>query len=372
MALHDSILNTVKTSKLVEKVQEHYVLPRTSVIHIDTLRVMKEKQFTCTKSLEIFVLTDNHLFFLIGEPTIDKKSVSFKTKAKIELKWVLCHFEVKQYNRVKKYCIELIKNNKRVTCDVKSKEKYDVWVEVLRLKTINMNFEHQYKIEAPISMNKRAKLSKVTDSSSGQVYFAHVEEKTSLIGTVMVEKVRRHIKGLKKLKGHGGVVQIRDVCETIEAVYIIVEPYFGGPVFNYSCKYTMPTFLKLLRNVLAVIRLLEVKGIRHRRIRPLTIYFKHANKSFEHNEIILVDFSHSKISRTYSKESSVAARRLPIVVGSNSGFTQVNSDNVDLGLIALNYLYYAQYNEPLEHSTNLHSVLYNSNFMLPVERNIKS
>ena len=368
----NSILNSNSNSALIDKIQENYNLPFDSILHSGSLKTLKEKNNRNNKSNEFFVLTKDYLFCLDDSPTEHDDVMKFRTKSRIALKWVLCNFYIKESSNLKKFYIELVKNNKKIIYDAIDRHGYDKWREVLKPRVLQYNFRSAYYVENLISIRKNNKLFKLVDKSNNSVYFAEKFKKEKMSDEKVLTQFTNKINILQQLLDCEGVSQLHELYETDNSIYVVYKPYFGGPVFNHNFVYPPKTFLKILRNILAVLKLLELKDISHGYLRPKNIYFKHSHKLIEDNEIIITDFSHSQKIEKDSSRFKQTGRRESKILGQESGATVTNSDIVDLGLVALNYLYYAQYNKSIGINADYESIILNPTFMISTERKLIS
>ena len=367
MVLCDSIFNIKPSDHLIEKSKEDYEFPINSVIHSDHFKILKEKDNRCLKSTEYFILIDNQLYIVAEEPQIEYNIIRFTTKAIMDLDSVMCSFKVKEYPKNNKYYIEFSKNNKRAICDALNEYSYFKWKEVLRPRVIQYNFQSFYNRETLLSMKKDCKMYKITDNKNNDIYFADKIDKERLSDNSRIYDLKEQIKILQTLSGQEGVLQLYEIYETRNSVYLIYKPYLGGPVFNHNLKYSFKCFIKILRSILSILRLLEIKGISHGYLRPKNIYFKHSNIPVEENEIIITDFSYSKVIPNNSRKSLDIERRKSRIIGEHMEESPINTDIIDLGLMALNYLHYAHFNIVLDHTISYETTILNPSFAIPHE-----
>lgn len=372
MVLNTSILNTTSTTHLIEKIKDHYQLPLASVIHTDQLKVIKEKGYRCRKTTKSFILTDNYLFYLAKEPVIEDQMINFTIKARIELKWVVCKFEVKEYPSANKYYIELTKNGRRIIFDAVTEGSYQKWIEVLKPRVIQLNFRSIYRIDNLIATKDNSQLFKVIENSTNNIYFADKIKKHDLQDESAVNKLIEQITILQDIRSFEGVVQLHEIYETNNSLYLIYNPYFGGPVFNHTFVYSPSLIIKILKSILEILVQLEEKKIKHGYLRPKNIYFKYSYRQIEDNEIIITDFAHSKkVVKRVSFFQDSGPDRIEILK-KKAEKTSIYSDTTDLGLIILNYLYYTQFNKPMGKTVNYETIILDPTFTISSERKLKS
>lgn len=372
MAIHKSIFNRDIKGCLVEMIQERVSLHQTVILHIDTLNMKIKKSERCTEKHELFLLTDKYLFCLYSEPVYVGQSVDIIIKAKIHLRWAIGCFYIRECNGDLKYCIEFIKNNKKVVFEAIDNEKYEKWVRVLRKHTIQQNFHDRYKASSLIATQRYGLLFKSVELSTNDIYFVEKIEKDKFEDDEIAESIIYKIKTLKKLRGYPGVIQLHEMYESKKSVYIVYESYFGGPVFNFALKYDMKTFVKILRDIFGVLKLLESYGITHGYLRPKNIYFKYSNSRDERNEIIINDFSYLTITKGSPTIAVKSDKSITKVMGRSEQAKNSNLDLTDLAFIAINYLYYRQFNRPIEKLNEYTSVILDESLQLPTTRKLIS
>lgn len=371
MVLHTSILNHSNHTPLSEKINIEVSLPKHEVLHSDNLKILKEKAKVCKITNEVFVLTEKYLYCAAGDLTTDGSQIAFTAKIRIKLRWVICNFEVKEYSRGKKYCVEFIKNNKKIVCDALNESRFNKWKEVLKPRVVHLNFHSKYRVDESISARNKGGLVKMIHNETGEIYFTEKISKISLKEEAAIVKLTHQIKILRKLNDFCGVLQFKELHETAESLYIVYEPYFGAPVFHHNFKYTTGAFLNILKSVLSILRALEVKGVTHNYIRPKNVCYRYSNKSIEHNEIVLTNLSKARRACQQSSEDSEMLVTGDVAVDCGEGRAH-NQDIVDLGRTCLNYFYYAQYNKFLDNSTDFASIINSPSFFMSSSRKLSS
>lgn len=367
-----SILTNDSESSFVYKAEERYLLPKAEVLHIDRLRVLKEISNSSVKKIKVFLLTQNSLYCLIGEPAYEGQLVRFRAKARIDLQWALCKYHIKMHSGKRQHLIEFVKNNKRIAFEAIDEEGFQRWRDALRLRIVHVDFEDKYQKTNIGCSSKRRKTFKLIEKEFGEVYLAEQVSKQKLQDFILVRGLKRQITIMKELKGYGGVAQLHEVQETDDAVYLVYEPFSERPVFNHNCKYPLRVFLKILRNIFAVLRLLEVKGIQHRRLRPANIHFRYSNRPIEQNDIIITDFSCASFDKQSTGSCNPSREHFPRTIGQRVAKSAANPDVIDTGLIALSYLYYVQFNKPLEKTSNYSKVIFDPKLLISPGRKLNS
>ena len=372
MVFHTSILNADLSCPLSEKIDENYSIPKHDVLHSDRLKVIKEKQQKSKTTNDIFVLTEKYLFCSADDLTTEGNNIVFTAKVRISLQWIMCNFETKDSEKGKKHFIEFIKNNKKIVCDALSEDRFNKWREVLRARVVHMNFHNKYRIDGLSPPKNKSYLVKMVENESGEIFLVEKINKEMLKGDTAVVSMVERIETLKNLTEFSGVLRFKEVHETGHSLYIIYDPYFGGPVFSHNSKYTTADFLIILKSVLSILKALEVKGISHNYIRPKSIYFKYSGKSIAQNEIILTNLSKVKRVKQQYEDSFGQMSPVDLLKEGLSDNKAYNQDVVDLGRTCLNLFYYAQYNKLIDNGADYVSIINSPSFFMSSSRNLTS
>lgn len=372
MSIHTNILNRDTKDFLIEKIPEHVILPLTAVLNIVVLKINSKKYDRCIEKHEIFLLTNKYLYCLYDEPAHCSETVEIMTKVRIHLHWVICYFTIDECNGNSKYCIEFVKNNHKIVFEVKDREKYDKWQDVLKNQVVQPYLYKKYKISNLIATQRYGRLYKSVEISSKNVFFVEKINKDNFLDDDKANNIICKIKALKKLRGCPGIIQLHEIYGSQKSVYLVYEPYFGGPVFNFTLKYDMPIFFKILKNIFGILKSLDNYRITNGYLRPKNIYFKHSHQNNESDDIIITDFSYLTIKKRPIRTKMDSIRSIPKIIGKNNHNTESNIDLKDLGFIIINYLYYRQFNKPIEKQKVYKSVILDASFIISNDRKLIS
>ncbi|XP_025013606.2 CDPK-related protein kinase isoform X2 [Ricinus communis] len=115
---------------------------------------------------------------------------------------------------------------------------------------------------------------------------------------IAVEDVRREVKILKALAGHGNLIQFYDAFEDIDNVYIVMELCEGGElldrILSRGGKYSEDDAKAVLVQILNVVAFCHLQGVVHRDLKPEN--FLYTSKE-ENSQLKVIDFGLSDFVR---------------------------------------------------------------------------
>ncbi|XP_050232723.1 CDPK-related protein kinase-like isoform X2 [Mercurialis annua] len=115
---------------------------------------------------------------------------------------------------------------------------------------------------------------------------------------IAVEDVRREVKILRTLGGHGNLVQFYDSFEDVDNVYIVMELCEGGElldkILSRGGKYPEDDAKSVLVQILNVVSFCHLQGVVHRDLKPEN--FLYTSKE-ENSQLKVIDFGLSDFVR---------------------------------------------------------------------------
>ncbi|XP_002521854.2 CDPK-related kinase 5 isoform X1 [Ricinus communis] len=132
----------------------------------------------------------------------------------------------------------------------------------------------------------------------GQQVAVKVIPKSKMTTAIAVEDVRREVKILKALAGHGNLIQFYDAFEDIDNVYIVMELCEGGElldrILSRGGKYSEDDAKAVLVQILNVVAFCHLQGVVHRDLKPEN--FLYTSKE-ENSQLKVIDFGLSDFVR---------------------------------------------------------------------------
>ncbi|XP_050232722.1 CDPK-related kinase 5-like isoform X1 [Mercurialis annua] len=132
----------------------------------------------------------------------------------------------------------------------------------------------------------------------GQQVAVKVIPKSKMTTAIAVEDVRREVKILRTLGGHGNLVQFYDSFEDVDNVYIVMELCEGGElldkILSRGGKYPEDDAKSVLVQILNVVSFCHLQGVVHRDLKPEN--FLYTSKE-ENSQLKVIDFGLSDFVR---------------------------------------------------------------------------
>ncbi|CAN0846683.1 CDPK-related protein kinase [Linum grandiflorum] len=132
----------------------------------------------------------------------------------------------------------------------------------------------------------------------GQQVAVKVIPKSKMTTSIAVEDVRREVKILKALAGHGNLVQFYDAFEDSDNVYIVMELCTGGElldsILSRGGKYPEDDAKAVMVQILNVVAFCHLQGVVHRDLKPEN--FLYTSKE-ENSHLKVIDFGLSDYVR---------------------------------------------------------------------------
>ncbi|KAJ4965464.1 hypothetical protein NE237_017313 [Protea cynaroides] len=130
----------------------------------------------------------------------------------------------------------------------------------------------------------------------GQQVAVKVIPKAKMTTAIAIEDVRREVKILRALTGHGNLVQFYDAYEDHENVYIVMELCEGGElldrILSRGGKYSEDDAKAVMVQILNVVAYCHLQGVVHRDLKPENFLFtcKDENSPLKAIDFGLSDF----------------------------------------------------------------------------------
>ncbi|KAI4363971.1 hypothetical protein MLD38_020120 [Melastoma candidum] len=114
-------------------------------------------------------------------------------------------------------------------------------------------------------------------SIKGQEVAVKVIPKSKMTTAIAIEDVRREVKILRALTGHGNLVQIHDAYEDDDNVYIVMELCKGGElldrILSRGGKYSEEDARLVIVQILSAVSYCHLQGVVHRDLKPENFLF---------------------------------------------------------------------------------------------------
>ena len=146
----------------------------------------------------------------------------------------------------------------------------------------NIEFEENYELLEQLGYGHFAEVYKCVYKSTGQIYAVKIIKK-SKIKEQNLEFIRQEKSYLKLIK-HQNIINLKDIYENKENIYIITECCNGGDLLSFLIKKSKNNSsiseeiaAKIIKKIAEGIQYLNIFGIIHRDIKPENIMFGKKN-----------------------------------------------------------------------------------------------
>eukprot|EP01064_Diplonema_japonicum_P013373 TRINITY_DN20920_c0_g1_i1.p1 TRINITY_DN20920_c0_g1~~TRINITY_DN20920_c0_g1_i1.p1 ORF type:complete len:349 (+),score=111.85 TRINITY_DN20920_c0_g1_i1:47-1048(+) len=155
--------------------------------------------------------------------------------------------------------------------------------------------EEHYAIGDELGKGTFAKVKLGKHYKTGERVAIKIIDKNSI--DVKIEALKTEVKILMNVK-HANVVNLLDVFEDDDKLYLIMELMAGGELFDKICNdypngYSEKQAAELARQIIEAVKYLHGKGIIHRDLKPENLLF--ASPDDSHAQIKISDFGLAKI-----------------------------------------------------------------------------
>lgn len=344
MRLDHSLFESQTSDKIVHKEIGEIKINISDTLKVGKLTLNSQKNVGKLKNYNI-LLTNKRLYYVKNLDHQDPKTYIVKYKAYIDIEWLQSVFYTKKGNSDTQvsYFFEIVRQKKAVVFMCSDLSDYESWVRNLSSITIQTNFHVKYDLKDKMGEGATCTVFNVVDKGSKKIYAAKRIEKKNLKYKKDLWGVTNEISILRLLKGHLNIVELEEVQETEESIYLILENLEGGRVTLTNKKYSVNDIKILATSLLnALVRIHEL-GIVHRDLKPGNILLKYKDKPFAQNVIKVIDFGisiHQDVEEDFYRNCGTIGYLPPeAFIRSNRAVPNPKSDIYTLGIILYNAFY---------------------------------
>ncbi|KAI3649885.1 hypothetical protein MP228_005517 [Amoeboaphelidium protococcarum] len=152
--------------------------------------------------------------------------------------------------------------------------------------------ESTYEICETLGTGAFSEVKKAIHKKTGEQYAIKIIDRSKCVGKENM--IQSEINILKKVK-HDNIIQLFDLFETENKIYLVMELVTGGELFDsiVACgHYTEADAAGIIQTIMLAIDYLHSAGIAHRDLKPENLLFYSRDKG---SKIMISDFGLSKI-----------------------------------------------------------------------------
>jgi len=192
------------------------------------------------------------------------------------------------------YPFEIIMQSSKKIFYAKTQEDREVWIEALQEAIGYSNLFNFYDIKGLLGKGSFAEVRAAVHRFAKKNVAVKILKKNSMTER-QIERARSEIETLKICQ-HIHIMQLYEVFENADYIYLVLEYLNGGNLFEYfnERKFTLPepTVCKWIYSIALAIDYMHAYGIVHRDIKLDNIVLANTN---DNSEVKIVDFGLAKI-----------------------------------------------------------------------------
>jgi serine/threonine protein kinase len=151
----------------------------------------------------------------------------------------------------------------------------------------------KYDLGKTIGSGNFSKVKQAVDTEANTMWAVKIIDKEQLQKERMEEQLKREIAVMKKLS-HPNVVQLREVMQTANHIYLVLELVSGGELFDKivaAKRFDEPKARRYFHQLIMGIQFCHRQGIAHRDLKPENLLLD------QHDNLKIMDFGLSNLQR---------------------------------------------------------------------------
>lgn len=291
MLNYQSIFNSLSSPKIVQKAEETTFIKKNQILKTGVLGLIRNSKPQATKTCSM-LLTRSRLYYVRGVLEEDNNEVCVKSRARIDLSWLRTSFYTNEDVKTgtQTYCIEITNQHKSVVFNCIDHNDYAEWKDKLSYLTVQTDFRMRYKIISELDKGASARVYKISDVESDRMFACKRFVKDKVLADRELENLVREITMLRLLRGHPNIVDLLEVQETQNSVYVVMELLEGTKVTERGETHSVEDVVLIARAVLSAISYMNEHSIVHRDLKPSNILTKYQDTPLRKNTIKIIDF----------------------------------------------------------------------------------
>ena len=174
-----------------------------------------------------------------------------------------------------------------------TQKEFDQWISVLTKQLMRNDIHQRFTTEKVIGAGAFAQVFRARENATGHQYAVKGFNKTALLeNEIGKASLWKEIGVLRSIAGAKNMVDLKEVHETKNSIYLIMELIEGGDLLSFinSKKHVSEeTFVNIAYGLLRSILFLAQNNLFHRDIKPANIMLRKTH-DVQPEDIVIVDF----------------------------------------------------------------------------------
>ena len=341
MHLKESLFKDRATDKIVTKEKSNLTLSTQDVVKMDVLNLVGRRQPDSIKKCSM-LLTRKKLYYTTKVKKMESNTLMVEYKAYIALEWLQLrsYHEQRDDSTLIRYFIEIFKYPKRVKLQFECLEKYEAWLAHLSKWAIRTDFNEKYRLSKMIGKAADCSVYLIKDIRNSKSYTCRKFDRYRLSTTGRLAPLIEQINTLRQLKGHPNIIELHEVHETVDSVYLVTEYLKGDFVIQPKSQHDIADIRIIAKSLLEALKATHESGIGFVELKAQDILFKYKGLPISQNTIKFDDIGVLKYQDATEKfgrlDESVGYNPASYFPKTSNNCFESKSDVFALGIILYN------------------------------------
>lgn len=241
-------------------------------------------------------LTERY-FMLQGEYLLYKQSeASLHASSAMNIKYakvMISQADISDATPLSLFAFKICYKRKFTLLYARNDSEYQAWIDAFTSVMTRTDVHQRFNVEKPIGAGSFAQVFKAQELKKGKWFSIKGFNKQSVLESPAGRRsVWQEIQNLRKMKGRLNILNLHEVHETKNSIYLVMDYIEGGDLSQYITKHG-PSSEQIVINItyglLRGLQELESESILHRDLKPANIMLKrHLN--ITPDDVVIVDF----------------------------------------------------------------------------------
>lgn len=232
-----------------------------------------------------FILGPKNFYYL-------KSMKTPKIRGVMDTNWVRVEYIVEENEKEKRFCIRFIKNMKYCDFWISDDNDFRNWKQALAKVFIQSDFHVKFNAIKMIGKGSFARVYLVEDKETKAKFAVKAFSKEYLLSQSKGKESLMNEIEIMRLVKHGNIMNLEELHESKNSIYLVLELLEGGELFNYvSSKNSISVheICRVMRCLLEALSYLSDKKLMHRDLKPENMILKDKG-DLQNATLKLVDF----------------------------------------------------------------------------------